>query len=263
MSCLIAAPFGAIGSSRADTVAAPSTGVERVFLRTEGGVPFPADCYRLPGAISRGTVVLLPDPADSLAVWEGLARLIARRGCTVYVPEIVVRRTGATVAVWGRPEDPGVPWAVAWEEVVAVLAHAEGAEKIDATVVLGGVGLGAAAAAVAASRLPRPPAALLLMAPVRELTRLPVGPLLAGLAVPALVLAPTDDRDKADAAREIYLAARANCRLWTIDGYACVPRTVDARQRLAVDLADWVGRQLPGGIPAVGAGAPPTGTESR
>jgi hypothetical protein len=83
-----------------------------------------------------------------------------------------------------------------------------------------------------------------------------VGPLLAGLAVPALVLVPTDDPDKANAAREIHLAARRTCRLWTIDGYACSPRSLCARPKLAVDVADWVGRQLSGGIPAVEAKGP-------
>jgi hypothetical protein len=92
---------------------------------------------------------------------------------------------------------------------------------------------------------------------VRELVGLPVGPLLAGLAVRALMLAPTDDPNKAAAAREIHLAARPICRLWTIDGYACSPRTLCARPKLAVDLADWVGRQLSGGIPAVDADRPP------
>jgi hypothetical protein len=104
--------------------------------------------------------------------------------------------------------------------------------------------------------LSRPAAALLLIGPVRELVGLPVGPLLAGLAVQALVLAPTDDPDKAGAAREIHLAARPTCRLWTIDGYACTPRTLRARPKLAVDLADWVGRQLSGGISALDAIGP-------
>ncbi len=207
--------------------------------------------------ISGGAVVLLPDPVDSLATWERLARLFAGRGHLVFVPQIVVRHPTASLPVWGRPEDPGAPWASAWEEVVAVLAQAGAAIGQGGPVVLGGTGRGAAAAAVAASRLSRPAVALLLIAPVRELVRLPVGPLLAGLAMPALVLAPTDDRDKANAAREIHLAARPACRLWTIDGYACSPRTLGARPKLAVDLADWVGRQLSGGIPAVDAEGPP------
>jgi hypothetical protein len=261
---LAAVPLRAAGSNAADTVAATPVGLERVILRTGAGVPFPVDCYRPSGMISGGTAVLLPDPADSLATWEGLARLFAGRGCTVFVPHIVVRHAAASLAVWGRPEDPGAPWAAAWEEVVAVLAHAGAADGQSGPVVLGGTGLGAAAAAVAASRLLRPPAALLLIAPVRELVRLPVGSLLAGLAVPALVLAPADDPDKAGAAREIHLAARPTCRLWTIDGYACSPRTLCARPKLAVDLADWVGRQLSGGIPAVDAdGPPPEERESR
>jgi hypothetical protein len=99
---------------------------------------------------------------------------------------------------------------------------------------------------------------------VRELVGLPVGPLLAGLAVQALMLAPTDDSDKSAAAREIHLAARPTCRLWTIDGFACSPRTLRARSKLAVDLADWVERQLSGGISAVDADrTPPEKRESR
>ena len=261
---LAAAPLRAAGPNAADTVASTQVGLERVVLRTEGGVSFPVDCYRPSGTISRGTAVLLPDAVDGLAVWEGLARLFAERGFAVFVPQIVVLRAAASVAVWGRPEDPGAPWAAAWEEVVAVLAHVGAADGHGGPVVLGGAGLGAAAAAMAVSRLPRPPAALLLIGPVRELVQLPVGPLLAGLAVPALVLAPADDREKANAAREIHLAARPTCRLWTIDGYACTPRTLSARPKLAVDVADWVGRQLSGGIPAVDAeGTPPRKRGSR
>jgi hypothetical protein len=260
---LAAATLRAAGPAPADTVTADSTGAGHVVLRTAGGVSFPAHWYRPSGTASVGTAVLLPDPGDSLEAWAGLARLFAGRGYNVFVPEIVVRHAAASLAVWGRPEDPGAPWAAAWEEVVAVLAHAGAADGQGGPVVLGGTGLGAAAAAVAASRLSHPPAALLLIAPVRELTGLPVGPLLAGLAVPALVLAPTDDPEKANAAREIHLAARPTCRLWTVDGYACTPRTLHARPRLAVDLADWIGRQLPGGIPAVDAGGLPTGTENR
>jgi predicted alpha/beta-hydrolase family hydrolase len=254
---LAAAPLRAAGPNAADTVAATSVGLERVILQTGGGVPFPVDCYRPSGTVSRGTAVLLPDPVDSLAIWGGVARLFAGRGIAVFVPQIVVRRAAASLAVWGRPEDPGAPWAAAWEEVVAVLEFAEAAGGPGGPVVLGGTGLGAAAAAVAASRLSAPPVALLLIAPVRELVRLPVGPLLAGLAVPALVLAPTDDPDKVNAAREILLAARITCRLWTIDGYACSPRTLRARPKLAVDLADWIGRELSGGTPAVDAEGPP------
>jgi hypothetical protein len=261
---LAVAPLRAAGPNAAGAAAATLVGLERVVLRTEGGVPFPVDCYRPSGTISGGAVVLLPDPVDSLATWEGLARLFAGRGCAVYVPQVVVRRAAAPLAVWGRPEDPGAPWASAWEEVVAVLAHAEAADGLDGPVVLGGTGRGAAAAAVAASRLSRPPAALLLIAPVRELVGLPVGPLLAGLAVQALMLAPTDDSDKSAAAREIHLAARPTCRLWTIDGFACSPRTLRARSKLAVDLADWVERQLSGGISAVDADrTPPEKRESR
>jgi hypothetical protein len=260
---LAASPLLAAASNPAAVAAPALAGVERVVLTTEGGVPFPTDCYRPSGTISRGTAVFLPDPIDSLAVWAGVARLFAGRGYTVFVPEIMVRRAAAPLAVWGRPEDPGAPWAAAWEEVVAILAHTGSVPGSEGAVFLGGTGLGAAAAAVAASRLSHPPAALLLVAPVRELTRLPLGPLLAGLAVPTLVLAPIDDRNKADAAREIHLAARATCRLWSIDGFACTPRTLEERPLLAVDVADWIERQLPRGIPAVDARGTPTETERR
>jgi dienelactone hydrolase len=148
-------------------VAATPVGLECVVLRTEGDVPFPVDCYRPSGTISGGTVVLLPDPVDSLATWEGLARLFAERGHLVFVPQIAVRHATASLAVWGRPEDPGTSWASAWEEVVAVLAHAGAVSGSGGPVVLGGTGRGAAAAVVAASRLSRPPAALVLIAPVR------------------------------------------------------------------------------------------------
>lgn len=254
---LVPPPVCAEGPHAADAVATASTGPLRATMQTAGGVSFLVDGYRPSGMLPRGTVVFLPDPADSLAAWEGLGRLFAERGFAVYVPQVVIKRTAAPQVVWGRPEDPGAPWAAAWEEVVAVLAQADAADGQTGPVVLGGTGLGAAAAVVAASHLSRPPAVLLLVGPVRELTGLPVGPLLAGLAVPALVLASTDDADMADAAREIHLAARPACRLWTIDGFACGPRTLRARPKLAIDLADWVGRQLSGGISAADAGGPP------
>jgi alpha-beta hydrolase superfamily lysophospholipase len=235
---------------------------ERVLLRTADGLSFPVDWYRPSGTISVGTAVLLPDPADSLAAWAGTARVLAARGFAVFVPEVVLRRAAAPLAVWGRPEDPGAPWIAAWKEVTAVLEHADAAGPGGEPVVLGGTGLGAAAAAVAATHLSRPPAALFLISPAREVAQLPVGPLLAGLGAPALVIVSTDDRTRADAAREIHLAARPTCRLWAIDGYACTPRTLDARLTLAVDLADWIERQLPGRVPRVGEG-PRSRGESR
>ncbi len=252
VSAALAAAAAAAAPSPADSLRGAPARAERIVLRTERGGSFPVDWYRPSGPDSGATAILLSDPVDSLRVWTGLARRLAARGLTVYVPEIQVRRAAASVAVWGRPEDPGAPWAAAWEEVVAALAHAGNTGRAPGAVVLGGVGRGAAAAALAASRLPLPPKALLLVAPVRELTRLPLGPLLAGLAVPSLVLAPTDNRDQADAAREIYLAARRTCRLWTIDGYACSPRAIEARPRLAVDLTEWIARQLPGGLSSAG-----------
>lgn len=261
---LAAAPLWGAEPDSATAGTATPVGLRRIDLRTEGGVPFSVDCYRQPGAVSGGTAVFLPEPADSLAAWEELARLLAGRGYSVFVPQVVVRSATAPLAVWGRPEDPGAPWAAAWEEVAAVLAHAEAADGPGGSLLLGGTGLGAAAAVVAASRLSHPPAAFLLVAPVRELTGLPVGPLLAGLGVPALVVAPTGNAEKAYAAREIHLAARSICRLWMIDAYAFGPRSLHVRPKLAIDMADWVGRQLPGAIPATNAGTPlPKERESR
>jgi dienelactone hydrolase len=186
-------------------------------------------------------VVLLPDPPDSLAAWSVLAGRLRERGYEILVPQLVIRRGAAPLAAWGKPEDPDAPWASAWEQVLAVVAAAGPAGA--GRVVLGGTGRAAALAAMAASHLPGPPAALLLVGPVRELAGVPLGPVLAGLAVPALVLAPTDDRETSESAREIHLAARPSCRLWVIDGYACTPRTIGARPMLAVDLADWIARQ--------------------
>lgn len=253
LSILAAWPLRAAERAPADAVMTSAV-AERVILRTADGVSFPVDWYRPSGPTSVGTAVLLPDPADSLAAWAGTARILAGRGFAVFVPEIVLKRAAAPLVVWGRPEDPGAPWAAAWKEVTAVLEHAGADREGGGPVVLGGTGLGAAAVAVAASRLSRPPDALFLVSPAREVAQLPVGPLLAGLGVPALVIVSTDDRNKADAAREIHLAARPSCRLWAIDGYACSPRTLDARLTLTVDLADWIGRQLPGRVPAAGAG---------
>jgi pimeloyl-ACP methyl ester carboxylesterase len=221
-----------------------------VTITTGDGVSCPLDLYRPSGPPSVD-VILLGDLPGGRAEVSVLAEALAAHGCRVGCVELrPLRGAGGAAPVWGRTEDPLTPWTEAWREVEAARdrLRAEAGSGEGAPVwVLAGIGTGASAAAVAASRLPHPPDALVLVEPKAQLAGIPIAPILAGLEIPVLLFCPLDASEAREVATDAYLACRPRSTLWMSDGVLARPaRLFELRSQLAVDLAHWIVGQSAG-----------------
>jgi len=229
---------------------------ETVELTGFDGISVSAEYYR-PERPSSSGAVFIPGAQGNPGQWRSLADSLASSGWHVLV---------APVADGGRtvPEGPrwsrGAPSAQSelWRDILAAQKSLTGAagESLR-TVVLGGAGLGATAAAIAASREPEPPAALLLLSPEAELAGVPVAPVLVAMGRPCLLVSGRDDALSGDAARAIYLGATDLCRLWECDGALRGEQLLVRDPWLVGDLVEWArGLQRASAPRGEGLGAP-------
>jgi alpha-beta hydrolase superfamily lysophospholipase len=212
-------------------------------VTTEDGVACLLDLYRPVGS-GAVDVILLPDLRGERASWAAAAETLASRGCVVGCLGLRPLRPEGSRPVWGRMEDPLAPWTEAWREVAAArdrLREEGDAAGAPRPFILAGAGTGAAVAAVAASRLPQPPQALVLLQPQAALAGIPITPILAGLDIPVLLVCPVDASEARETASDAYLACRPRSTLWMTGGIQDgAERLLARRPQLAVDLATWL-----------------------
>ncbi len=191
-------------------------------------------------------MLFLPELGGTRADWAALAESLSTRGVGAACLDLrPVRAAGEARPVWGRAEDPLTAWTEAWREIQAAYdSLGSRAGTASPRTVLVGAGLGGAAAAVASSRMPRPPGALVLVHPAPALAGIPIVPILAGLESSLLILSTLDQSDVQETGRDAFLACRPRAALWMTG-----PATEDAvaiflrRPQLAVDLMDWIERK--------------------
>lgn len=219
-------------------------------LKTNDGISFVCDFYR-PDSTATGVVVFFPDRGESRAEWTPLALDLAAAGLLVAVSDLRPPTAEASGVVWGRVEEPYARWTEVWRETQAVVEKGRSlAGGISLPLVLAGSGQAAAAATIAASRLPDPPSALVLIVPTGDLAGIPIAPVLAGLERPTLVLCPMDETPAREVARDIFLGLRREGQLWEVDALAGRSTVLAPRRQLWVDLAAWLA-----GVLATDAGA--------
>jgi dienelactone hydrolase len=227
-------------------------------------VPFPgadgtsvsAEYYR-PVSPSSAGVVFFPAINGSTEPWRPLADSLAARGYNVLLARLHdPERPVTEVSRRGRGTSPAKD-EILRDALSAARTLREAVGDSLRVLVWGGVELGGAAAAVAASRDERPPAGLLLVSPSAEVSGIPIAPILVGLEKPALLISGRDDPLSGDAARRIYIEAAGACQLWEYDGGARGEHLLFRRPLVAGDLAAWIVRSCP---PVGGASVAPGGT---
>lgn len=228
-----------------------------VTVTADDGVSCSLDLYRPPGPASVG-VILLPDREGGRGDWAATAESLAVRGCLVGCLELRPLRAGGSPPVWGRAEDPLTPWTYVWRDVEAAWRRlkAEPGAGEGRPLVVGGAGVGAAVAAVAASRMTDPPAAVFLLQPAASLAGIPIAPILAGLEQPVLLIGPMEASEAREVTTDAYLASRPRSTFWMTAGTQSRPvQLIDRRPQLAIDLAGWIVGESsrPGGVGPRGA----------
>lgn len=225
----------------AQTARPDSAGVERVSYETSDGFSVLADLYR-PARSGPVGAVFFHERSGSAAGWRLLARELSGRGWTVLVPELTsLGERARTGYRWGAGETAGGPEAQLWQDVLAAEAYLRRVTLDSVRIVVpGGIGLGAAAVAISASRMLAAPPALLLLAPEPELGGIPITPLLVGLESPVLAVMVRGDSPSSQVCRDLYLQAGERCRLWELEAETSGPRLLLERPLLSIDLADWL-----------------------